>query len=330
MTEAANITVNHNGAISSFDLNDQESKESVKRTIGEGGITSVTYTAGDGKRQTISASGLELAEFLDGLEHIGNLPLTEEDVKSLSTNVGGLLTALNNWAKGVPVSSGGAQEDLALANQVDVLLKKTTISDFDIRELMKLLIKAFSQLLNSQRQVTLNTITNITTALKAKVAAMEKSRDENYNAAVANAVGSIVSGTFQIAGGVCTMAGALGHGPSKYLRGKVGREKYASAPIEKKIEMNLKFWEASSQMFQGAGTISNGVAGLVSASHSKEAKTAEIDTAKNDAILELLRKMTDENSSEFKQLLEFINTLLRMMQELQQNASSTEKTIVQA
>lgn len=77
----------------------------------------------------------------------------------------------------------------------------TTLTDYDIRELMKLLIKAFSELINAQRQVALSNINGIIQALNEKISAMEKSRDENHKAAIHSAIGQIAMGVLQIVGG---------------------------------------------------------------------------------------------------------------------------------
>ncbi|MGX8717025.1 MAG: hypothetical protein ACSW8C_03485, partial [bacterium] len=164
------------------------------------GITGITYSAGTPASNAVTQT--QVAEYLKSLTAINPNAITEDTAIEF-------FNAIESFGASITLSNEITQEDLNLAKQVEDLLKKPTISDFDIRELMKLLIKAFSQLLNSQRQVTLNTITNIITALKAKIADMEKSRDENYHAALASAIGGIVMGTLQVAGGVISAVGAF-------------------------------------------------------------------------------------------------------------------------
>lgn len=325
------------------------------------GITGITYSAGT--QESNNYSEAQVNEFRKSLSYaIGN------------TSTIDLLDILGSFTQSTLGTNEVTKDDEELAKDVDGLLKKSTISDFDIRELMKLLIKAFSQLMNSQRQVTLNTITNIVTALKAKVKDMEKSRNENFNAALASAIGGIVSGALQAAGGAFSLVGssktqsqtskvegtqrsslessstpsaqsqmsttepATGNAgaPTSNKPTSIDSEATASSVDMKKmseqevIEFDDGKMKAIGKIFESSGGIFNSIATIISADFQAKAKGADIDSAIQDALMEVLRKMQDEGSNEFKQLIQFISTLLQMLQELQRNASSTEQTIVRA
>ncbi|MGX8717024.1 MAG: hypothetical protein ACSW8C_03480, partial [bacterium] len=162
--------------------------------------------------------------------------------------------------------------------------------------------------------------------------------------------GGIVMGTLQIFGGVISAFGAgKSQKQTSKLKGTQTSEvksldanatnpdisTNAKVDIEKSIELkdieyNKDKWQAIGSTFGSAGGLANSIAAIVNAHHQAEAKDADIGSTIQDAIMEVLRKMQDEGSNEFKQLLQFISTLLQMLHELQQNASSTEKTIVQA
>ena len=86
----------------------------------------------------------------------------------------------------------------------------------------------------------------------------------------------------------------------------------------------------SGQAINGLGGIATGVTGIISAGHTKAAKDAQIEQTKQDAVLEILKKMQNDGSEQTKQLMDFIARILSMIQELQQAAAQTEKTIVQA
>ena len=276
------------------------------------GITGITYSAGTPASNVFTEA--QATEWLKSLEAIDLDTITEDMINKLAGLTSDIAQELN---------------DNKLIGQVNNLMKKS-ISDFDIRELMKLLIKAFSQLMNSQRQVTLNTITNIVTALKAKIADMEKSRDENYNAALASAIGSIVMGTLQVIGGAVSAASAAhtGHEIKTNFVGRGTEGALAGNPEFQKIIKTGELLDNIGKAVGYSGQLANGIAGIINAQYQSKAKDADIDSAIQDALMEVLRKMQDEGSNEFKQLIQFVSTLLQMLQELQRNASSTEQTIV--
>ena len=89
-------------------------------------------------------------------------------------------------------------------------------------------------------------------------------------------------------------------------------------------------FSGSGQAFNGFGGIATGVTGIISAGHTNAAKEAQIEQTKQDAVLEILKKMQNDGSEQTKQLMDFIARILSMIQELQQTAAQTEKTIVQA
>ena len=87
-----------------------------------------------------------------------------------------------------------------------VTTKKGTLSDFDLRELMKLLISTFGELRTADRERALNILTAVVAAIETKISAMEKERDAQYAAAEKQAIGQIVGG---IATGICAAGGLL-------------------------------------------------------------------------------------------------------------------------
>ena len=86
----------------------------------------------------------------------------------------------------------------------------------------------------------------------------------------------------------------------------------------------------SGQAINGLGGIATGVTGIISAKNTSAAKEAQIKQTEQDATLEVLKKMQNDGSEQTKQLMDFIARILSMIQELQQAAAQTEKTIVQA
>ena len=302
------------------------------------GIISTSYTSQGGKKTDLNKEDVEaILKNIENFKETINLSAVSEEVlKNMGINCQGMLRTLTNVLSELVKNMGASQEvtqedtqlKTAAQNAIDKLLNSKTISDFDIRELMKLLIKAYSELMKSQREITLATITGIIDALNTKIQAMEISRDENYKAAMAQAVGQIVAGCIQVTASFTQAVCAFAEGAYK-TNGFGGRANEMDAHEKAEVAM-WKSVSAFAKAFGDLSSVSSGIVGIIAASHSNQAKTADITSAKADAMMEVLRKMQEENSNQLRQLFDFISTLLRTMQELQQNASATEKSIVQA
>ena len=204
---------------------------------------------------------------------------------------------------------------VGMIKKLDELLSKEVFTDADMKELMKLLIAINSELLNSQRELDLNTITTMLKALKAKFEAMKDSRDANYKAAMAQAIGQIISGCFQLTGGVFS---AVGGGCAKSAgfeteAGRAAGQAYSAV------------WKGGADIANAGGTITSGITGMIAAGYQYDAKTADIDAAQQDALLEAARK-TQESSME-KALQEKIQAASRAVDELLKTIANVEKQI---
>lgn len=78
---------------------------------------------------------------------------------------------------------------------------------------------------------------------------------------------------------------------------------------------------------QGASQAAQGIAGWVSAEQQKDAKDADIAAEAQAMVMEIVRKAQEQNQSTAKALMDFINNLLSMIQQLNQNARQTEMQI---
>ena len=295
-------------------------------------ITSISYTAGEGEKKSIKEQ--DVREFLKSIETWGDtidvMKLTQEMAEKLGIGCQNVVKALGAFieqmASNMTLSKETTEEDL----KIESLIKQGALSDFDIRELMKLLIKAFSQLINAQREITVNNIRGIMDALQTKIEQMAKSRDENYNAAIAQATAQIVSGCIQVLGSVLAMAGASAGKNASTVKGGSNTENVgALKQFFGRSLFSACDGQAILKLADGLGQIVTGATGGIAAGYQAEAKNADIEATKADALMEVLRKMQEENTNQLKELMDFISTLLRVMQELGQNASATEKSIAQ-
>ncbi len=211
-----------------------------------------------------------------------------------------------------------------------------SVTDFDVRELMKLLIQAFAELMSTQRQADLNTLTGIVNTLAEKIDAMEDAKSAQFKSTFASAIGSIVAGSISVgmAAGSAFCSG-MGLYQSNSQQGEfLAKPGNTVANMPSFIENAGKGWtiagDALGQSSGGIGQILTGITQIVSAEYAADKAEAEIQQTVADATLEVWRKAQEQGQKTTDALLQFINNLLSMMQQLNQSISSTEKAVVQS
>ncbi len=270
-------------------------------------------------------------------------PLTEIDTitaakgsanMGTSNQTGDAITGTKYGSFAPLAGEGQAQTpEEIIANSPAVQKAISSITDFDIRELMKLLIAAFSELKTADRERALNVLNATVSALETKIAAMETAKKEAYDAAIANAVGSIVSGALSVgtslAGGICSLKGLKEiKTQAAHFSGdgnKITKEAISAAGI-----MSNKYsiiGQTLSGSAQGVGQMVSGGAGVASAIYSANKAEAEIEQTKADALLEILRQAQDQYNKGSDSLQQFIDKVLNIMQQLLQSAAQTEKSV---
>ena len=196
---------------------------------------------------------------------------------------------------------------------------------------MKLLIQAFAELMSTQRQADLNTLTGIVNTLAEKIDAMEDAKSAQFKSTLASAIGSIVAGSITV-GMAAGSAVASAWGPSQVVKAS-GKTDAFSSGIEKSFTETTKsgaLAEALGGSAQGAGQATSGIGQIVSAVYANDKSEAEISQTVADATLEVWRKAQEQGQKTTEALMQFINNLLSMMQQLNQSVSSTEKAVVQS
>jgi hypothetical protein len=78
---------------------------------------------------------------------------------------------------------------------------------------------------------------------------------------------------------------------------------------------------------QAASQVVQGIAGWASAVQQRDAKDADIAAEAQAMVMEIVRKAQEQNQSTAKALMDFIMSLLSMIQQLNQNARQTEMQI---
>ncbi|MDR0647561.1 MAG: hypothetical protein LBF43_03975 [Puniceicoccales bacterium] len=206
------------------------------------------------------------------------------------------------------------------------------ITDDDIRALMNLLLKAFTLMINAQRQGDLNDMQGVLNALNTKLEAMEESKDAAYNAAVKQAVGQMVSGAFTIVGG-CFQAGGAMKGtvktggepiPVNDATGNGGQVAGVTPEVTEDFGAVGAGWSGVSQ---GCGTMSQAACSLDAASDTKEQQEAEIDKERANSQLEFWKQGESMDEKSMDSFFNFLKTILAMLQEYRQNAANTEQSI---
>jgi|GEM_PF-2758645 len=365
MTEISNnLNAIQNNVLSEItNAQNQEAKVGLTKTMENGGITNISYTnqggkSIDGKDTKEQAMAALLSQDPEATEKMVSelcSSLSTDALKSTAKASMGVISDLVVCAKNSVETTDTKTNTTEVSNGLDGLMGK--LSTFDIRDLMKLLIKAFAQFFQTQRALDLSTIEQIQAAMEAKINAMEEEKNEAYKAAMAQAIGSIVSGCmsvtaglFSAAGGLVQMGGGIG---AQYKLSKPAKElkQLVSAGTKDVVDAAKSVFEATKaeadnitsithgigdslsgvgNAINGFGGIATGVTGIIGAEAKKAEKEAQIEQTKQDAVLEILKKMQNDGSEQTKQLMDFIARILSMIQELQQSAAQTEKTIVQA
>lgn len=266
-----------------------------------------------------------------------------------------VLSDLNKSVKDLPSILGSllvSSEDKQFQKLVNTGLSAAepslkVVNDSDMRELLKLLIAVFAQMLTTQRQNDLLNLNNLMSSFEAKIKDMEASRDKQYSAAITSAVTSIVMGFVSlgmtVAGTAMQMRSAYSTMSQNKIDASFNKQLSLNKGMNKLTEGQLnasmrKLADASGQPqfilggamsagSQAASQVAQGIAGVVSADQQKDAKNADIKAEAEAMVMEIVRKAQEQNQSTAKALMDFINNLLSMIQQLNQNARQTEMQI---
>ena len=283
--------------------------------VGKDGITDISYINGQLEVKGTGISGDALADKLQSIVFSSDemKAFLGEDVKDVAfkQNLDGTITLTTNGVSDT---------------------KK--MSDFDIRELMKLLIAAFSEIQTADRERALNVLTATVTALENKIDAMERAAKEQYNSAIASAVGQIVSGcvgtVMAVGGGICSGVGLVRQRSGKTM-GFATEGKGTTLDGFDVTKAPSSHWSNVGQTISGVsmplGKIIEGSANADSAVHGLAKSEADIEATKADALLEILRTAQEQYKKGSDSLQQFIDKILNIMQQLLQSASQTEKAV---
>ena len=340
MNESINLNIQRSENDYALNVQNLETKVKVAKSMEMGGISSISYVDRNGDAQAMPDSENSFlanifSQTPEKTEKMVNelcLGKTADELKSTCKESLNILNGVTGFIKdNIKTTQETSASNTVSSNSLDALVSKSDFSSLDIRGLMKLLIQAFSQFFSTQRTLDLNTITQIQAAMEAKISAMEKEKDESYKAAMTQAIGSIVSGAISVGAGLISFVGAFGSTKNiKEPGGQGTNSQGGGQEITTIVKDGLARAGASADAVNACGQITNGVAGIMSADYTANAKEAQIEQTKQDAILEVLKKMQQDGSEQTKQLMDYISRLLSMIQELQQSAAQTERTIVQA
>lgn len=258
--------------------------------------------------------GNKLANLLGCKPH--ELPTVLSDLNKSVTNLPSILGSLL-----VSSEDKKFQETVNTAfSAMEPFMKAVT--DSDMRELMKLLIAVFAQLLTSQRQNDLLNLNIMMASFEAKINDMEKSKDEQYEAAWTQAVVSIVMGAVSLA---MTCIGTAMQARSAYNTTQNNIKDGTNLSLES--DKQFLWGGAMSQSSQFVGSIGNAIGTWCAAKDQQDAKEMDIKAEAEAMVMEVIRKAQEQNQSTAKALMDFINNLLSMIQQLNQNARQTEMQI---
>ncbi|MDR2769256.1 MAG: hypothetical protein LBB19_01725 [Puniceicoccales bacterium] len=224
----------------------------------------------------------------------------------------------------------GTIESISMPRTPVISPSSKMITDDDIRGLMKLLLQAFTLMINAQRQGDLNDLNGVLNALATKVAAMEESKEAAYKAAKMQAVGQIVSGSIGIVAGT-VQVGCAGVSGSKlksdpHFATAPGTTDISQATSSQTSNLN-SFGQSAGTIGQGSGQLVQGAMGLTAAGYSAEQQEAEIKKEEANAQLEFWKQGESMDEKSMEAFFNFLKTILSILQEYRQNAASTEGAI---
>ena len=313
------------------------------------------------KTNLVGKDGIKDISYVNGQLAVEYEKGKEASVDTLAAKLQGIVFSSDE----MKAFFGEDVKDVAFKKNLDGTITLTTngvsetkkMSDFDIRELMKLLIAAFSELLTADRERALNVLTATVTAFENKIDAMETAAQEQYNSAIASAIGQIAGGCITVLGSIigssCTGA-SLGKNlkadkMQKDLdvdlkKGNVTMEndntKIDQALTDDQLDQAKEIQDlresspkcgTAGQFFSGtamaSGQIVSGIAAWISAADAKDKSEADIDSTKADQLLEILKQAQAQYTKGNDSLQQFIDKVLSIMQQLLQSASQTEKAV---
>ena len=231
-------------------------------------------------------------------------------------------TATSDTSKSSSTSETNSAQSVASA-------KSKTITDDDIRSLMKELIKVFTMLVNCQRQGELNDINGIMAALEAKISSMEEARDEAYKSAMASAISNMVSGAFSIAGGLAQGKLAIGKinlKGSATFNNTVDRIAITGAAKSTQQDYSNHI-QAIGTLTQGCQQLAQASGGIAAAGYNQDQQDAEIAKEEATALLEFWKQNEQMDDKEQESFFNFLKTILSILQEYRQNTANAETNI---
>ena len=227
-------------------------------------------------------------------------------------------TATSDTSKSSSTSETNSAQSVASA-------KSKTITDDDIRSLMKELIKVFTMLVNCQRQGELNDINGIMAALEAKISSMEEARDEAYKSAMASAISNMVSGAFSIAGGLAQGKLAIG---KINLKGSATFNNTVITGAAKSTQQDYSnHIQAIGTLTQGCQQLAQASGGIAAAGYNQDQQDAEIAKEEATALLEFWKQNEQMDDKEQESFFNFLKTILSILQEYRQNTANAETNI---
>lgn len=228
-------------------------------------------------------------------------------------------TATSDTSKSSSTSETNSAQSVASA-------KSKTITDDDIRSLMKELIKVFTMLVNCQRQGELNDINGIMAALEAKISSMEEARDEAYKSAMASAISNMVSGAFSIAGGLAQGKLAIGKGSNTNFN-KIGGGTSITGAAKSTQQDYSNHIQAIGTLTQGCQQLAQASGGIAAAGYNQDQQDAEIAKEEATALLEFWKQNEQMDDKEQESFFNFLKTILSILQEYRQNTANAETNI---
>ena len=195
---------------------------------------------------------------------------------------------------------------------------------------MKLLMNVSFVLSDLEREESLNFSKLIESQFKIKLDAMTEAADKQYQAAIKQAIGQVISGSISVIGGLASSISLFNHSKvtGKLAANKEGLE--ATKVANDLAKENADFQALTSiinSVSSGAGKVVEGAFGIDAAKDTHDKAQADITTTTAEHALEQAKNARSDAKDRQQKVIDFISNTIRTLSDILHAQADAEKNI---
>lgn len=198
-----------------------------------------------------------------------------------------------------------------------------------IRDLMKLLMEVSSILSDLEREESLNFSKLIESQFKIKLDAMTEAADKQYQAAIKQAIGQVISGSISVIGGLASSISLFNHCKNTPKPGadQNGNKLTVDPVVEKKNADFQALTSIINSVSSGAGKVVEGAFGIDAAKDTHDKAQADIATTTAEHALEQAKNARSDAKDRQQKVIDFISNTIRTLSDILHAQADAEKNI---